>query len=835
MLKSSSRPRAILRFLILAILALSLIFPVYAQVEQSREEAEVILASAPLETNINPLPEGEAVITLIVNGVRFGDVETKIDIDDPFLPVSVLKQALVPYLSPAKVDKIFGLVLSKLEWAGIADLAAAGIMGTWDMESLVYTLKTPGEYSSLREIDFSPKTSLRENKWLSPASIAGVINFNTSATATINQSGIDLPLSMNTDGFLNAWGLIVEGSGAVSYTAPDFSWTFNTGKATYDFPSIRTRLQAGMITADGVLYQNRSELYGISFHTVDEFSRYSRNYSPSAAFTLQEASTVRIVINGNVIHTERLEKGNYRIYDLPFAYGLNNFILEVQQGKGADGTIIYKPVTRYVTLETGLLVGNQLEYGLSFGVGKFELDQFLATGFARYGLTSRLTAGINAQADRRSILGGAGMVFGSDIGGFIVNASALGAWDNRADPFAYACDLEYHLNYSTDESIPSFSLALNYTSQGFSPPQPVSTVSQPDAFLKASAAIGGSIAKRISYGISGSWTRTFDSSTTDGISAGLNLGIPLARNISANMNSMIAWTSGEAITPSLSFALSASDVGKPGRQVGFTQQGDGTNTVTINDQAPILGGLNYSIQGSNLAAATSNSSNLSLSTSYSTQLATFSGGVGIRYGGGATIPTGTLNFNMGTALSFADFTFALSKPIYDSFIIFAPERSAAGMAVAFSVNSSSKILSHGLNIAAPISSYRQAAATADFPDADADTVATQPQAAVSAKLKSGFLYRAGVQRLLNAIGTLVDAQGTGIPLVAGDIFDAEGAPLGQTFTDESGIFQLYGLSVGKYSIHWPENIGVSTITLAGTSDGIIDIGQMSAIPVSTTP
>ena len=813
----------------LFVLAAAIASPLYAQEATSETTTETTLANAPLEANINPLPAGEAPITLIVNGSRFGDLNAKIDLEDPFVQVSILRQALSPYLSEARIEYIFGIILSKLEWAGIADLAAAGVTGTWDMENLVYTVKTPGEYSSLRELDFASNTAtLRESVWLSPARISGAVNFTVAGTATVNASGTTLPVSLSADASFNLWGLILEGDGSVSYNAPDTTWNFNTAKAIYDFPSIRARLFAGMISAEGVLYQSRSELYGISLHTIDEFSRYSRNYSPSAAFTLQEASTVRVVINGNVIRTERLEKGNYRIYDLPFAYGLNDFQLEVEQGKGADGTIIYKPVTKYVTLETGLLVGRQLEYGASFGIGQSELDQFLATGYARYGLTSWATMGVNAQADRRSFLGGIGFVIGSDIGGFIINASALGAWDGRSDPFAFACDAEYHFNYPRDEAVPTVSFAVNYNSQGFLAPQTVSTMTFPAAFIKASAAIGGSLAKKISYGLSGSWTKEFDSAASETTNLGLNLGIPLSRNSSVSMSSGLTFTTGEIVQPTLSFVLSASDPKKPGRQANLSQQSDGTNTISINDQIPFLGGLSYNIQANNLSFDSENASYLSLSTSASSQLATFSGGAGIRYGGNLTSPTGIFNFNMSTALSFADFTFALSKPIYDSFVIFDPDKSTGNMAVAFSVNSGEKIVSHGLPVAAPLNSYRQALALMDFPEADADTVATQPQAALATKLRTGFLYRAGIQRLLNAMGTLVDGDNKGISLVAGDIFDESGTLLGQTFSDEAGIFQLYGLGPGKYSIHWPENIGVSDITLVDMGKGIIDVGEVRA-------
>jgi len=84
----------------------------------------------PLDHNIKPVPEGEALITLYINGVRYGDIECRIDTDNPFLSVPALKESLKDYLSPEQFELVFSVILSRLEWAGFDDLAAAKLIGS---------------------------------------------------------------------------------------------------------------------------------------------------------------------------------------------------------------------------------------------------------------------------------------------------------------------------------------------------------------------------------------------------------------------------------------------------------------------------------------------------------------------------------------------------------------------------------------------------------------------------------------------------------------------------------------------------------------------------------
>lgn len=434
------------------------------------------------------------------------------------------------------------------------------------------------------------------------------------------------------------------------------------------------------------------------------------------------------------------------------------------------------------------------------------------------------------QADRRSLLAGLGFVTGTDIGGFIFNADTLFAWDGRTIPFAFSSDLEYHYALPGKPYAPGFGFTLGYASEGFTAPQPISAIVSPDAFLNASASIGGAISKYISFGLSGQWNRTLTGTVADKGTLALNLGFSTSKNASFSLSSGVEAETGKAPVISLSLSLSASDPVKPGRQIVLTQPTNGGNTITYSDQLPLLGGVGYGIQASNLIGGVSDPSSISLSSGFSTPYFSLSGSGGISYGAMLASPTGAVNLNMATALSFAGGSFALSKPLYDSFIIFDPDKSTGGMAVAFAIDAGKKLISHGAPMASPLNSYQKARATMDFPEADADVSATLPQIAISSGYRTGFLYKAGLEKRFYVTGRLVDAAGAPMAYMAGDVKKSDGTYFDQTFTDEKGFFQIYGLSPGLYTILWPEDVGVTNLTLTDAPNGTLELGDIKAAP-----
>jgi len=154
------------------------------------------------------------------------------------------------------------------------------------------------------------------------------------------------------------------------------------------------------------------------------------------------------------------------------------------------------------------------------------------------------------------------------------------------------------------------------------------------------------------------------------------------------------------------------------------------------------------------------------------------------------------------------------------------------MAVAFAIDAGTKLISHGAPIASPFNSYQKARASMDFPDADADVSATMPQMAISSGYRTGFLYKAGLEKRFYVTGRLVDAAGAPLAYMAGDVQKSDGTYFDQTFTDETGFFQIYGLSPGQYTILWPENVGVSNLTLSDAPNGTLELGDVTAVPAT---
>ncbi len=115
----------------------------------------------------------------------------------------------------------------------------------------------------------------------------------------------------------------------------------------------------------------------------------------------------------------------------------------------------------------------------------------------------------------------------------------------------------------------------------------------------------------------------------------------------------------------------------------------------------------------------------------------------------------------------------------------------------------------------------------DFPEADADMIATIPSSVIRPTYRSGFRYSAGLQKTYFVSGRLLDAGGKPLGFVPGDIVDSKGEKRDVTFTDEDGTFQMYGLVPGEYVIEWPESVGKSKISVTDASGAYVDIGDIS--------
>jgi len=113
-----------------------------------------------------------------------------------------------------------------------------------------------------------------------------------------------------------------------------------------------------------------------------------------------------------------------------------------------------------------------------------------------------------------------------------------------------------------------------------------------------------------------------------------------------------------------------------------------------------------------------------------------------------------------------------------------------------------------------------------MPESPPDAAPSIQSVALRPGYRSGTIIAVSVQRSFPVRGRLLGADGKPSSGRIGDLHSAAGKALGvATFTDEDGVFELYGIAAGSYSIQWEGGTG-SAFTIADTELKEINIGNL---------
>lgn len=772
-------------------------------------------------------PDSMGVVSCAVNGMAIGDIEVGIYNNEPIMGVETLKGLIGDSLRPDIFDTIFNVLFRDLEWLSADEMAVAGIGWNWDMNNIMLSLKVPPSYAPVQDIDISPSYPMNIKPILKPSPVSGHIDFSAEADLDLASSGTTYPLEVTADAILNVFDWVASASGSVRYADKAFTASLSSSQVTRDLPGINGRLFLGRVATPGLSYQSQPELYGATLKS-EEIVKYRVKpgfYELYSEFTIETPSIVRIKLNNMTYRTISLSPGNYRLLDLPFTYGLNDFILEIEDDKG---NITSRRAV--IPREMNLLVEGLSEYSFSAGVGRADPTQPFGSGYYRYGFSPRMTAGLMGQVDMRSAMAGLSMIYAAPFGSITAYGSAVAAWDGRATPFTGAATLQYRFVMPGKEYVPSLGLSAEYITAGYAAPAPSDSYTGSDQILRVGAQLGGKLAKLTGFSLSGYWTRTVDGTASDAFNGTLSLNQNLGEGASLSFISNLSFSAGSS-TPDFSATLMLFVLprDKPGRSVSYIQALDGTNSVSFVDKADVLGGLDINLRGSNLMIGNPDGSSVGMSARKALDWADFSLSGDYYYGGSSADNRANLQATMSSTLAYAGGYFAITKQIDDSFVIFAPSKEMADQNVYFRLEGSSTIMTQKSRPKIlPLTSYKPTAAYMDLPEAPPDILARIQAALLVPTYKSGIVYASDVLRRYKASGRLLDSKGAPVGYIAGDIVDASATTIGSTFTDEEGFFEIYDLLPGSYRILWPDFIGTSDFELKETADGSLDLGTITA-------
>ncbi len=185
------------------------------------------------------------------------------------------------------------------------------------------------------DIDFVPEQVPNYKPILRPAPFSGFIQ-NESNLQVSSSSDSTLFFSTKLYSMIDIMGTHLFGSGYVSLSQTSSSYYFDSMYALWNDNARKLQISLGMISAPGTGFQSQPSLYAISFASVENQRYIVRQgfIDDKTEFTVHKLAKVTVEVNGRPIRQVLLAPGNYRILDLPFTTGLNEFILRIEETDG---------------------------------------------------------------------------------------------------------------------------------------------------------------------------------------------------------------------------------------------------------------------------------------------------------------------------------------------------------------------------------------------------------------------------------------------------------------------------------------------------------------------
>lgn len=232
------------------------------------------------------------------------------------------------------------------------------------------------------------------------------------------------PFRMSTDGALNMKGWVLEGSGNYIENNPQ-PWRRGNIRLVHDLPDRMIRTALGDLSYPVEGFQSFQPILGMTIARNFELQPY-RVSEPTGhiSFLLHSPSRVDIYVNNRKVRSLQLDSGPFDISDFPVINGSNDVKLVITD---AAGRVEVRTVD--IVSDTNLLAAGYHKFAYNIGVlsstasGDIRYDSHapVLSVFHRYGLTDSLTLGGNLQAYHEQQMAGFDAAIGGKWGVFRVD------------------------------------------------------------------------------------------------------------------------------------------------------------------------------------------------------------------------------------------------------------------------------------------------------------------------------------------------------------------------------------------------------------------------------
>lgn len=754
---------------------------------------------------------------ILVDGVNVGDFFLDLANDGSgFVDSRLVSKVLIPIAEEAMVVRLSAL--PEGERVSFEELRKAGLTVEFDRFRLVLRIGFPVEFRLARDL------SLRRARRRADIEYAEQADFSAFASA---RAGVDLVQSSDVDpnGFsglasvfdfgMNIGGIAAQGRLRYNERRTN-KWSRGDFRLTYDDTERLIRYEAGDLSVGRRPFQLAPRIAGISAFREFPINPYL-NIRPQSeqGFALDQPARVEVLLNGVPLRTFDLPAGRFNLRELPLIpSAANDLQLRITYATGETEILAYPAFYDIELLEPGL-------FDFAFNVGMPFVDDdrgrvyddgdYNVIGFARIGLSQVLTVGVNWEGNKSFNTVGTEVIWASPIGSFQINASV-----NANDPSLNSGRLSarYAWRGSDTERGRAIDAQITLTGRDYQTLNQVfgGNLTKLTANIRAGQVIGSRTRAQVFASYED--LRGFGQTTVAGatISQGYNWG-------TVAIGGEYRWTQmGNDATIRASFTI---PLGRRGTISGNYVSERNAATIDFNRPPAIgVGSLGYS-------AAIERRDGFDRQRAQVTYLGNrFEGALIQNRQSGSGRDDVRAGFTFGSAISMADGTFALSRPITNSFAIFAVDAGAADYRIAVEPRTgfgstetrfTAKSGTLGPAVVPNLPAYFDRTIEVVAPDAPVGTSVGSQVFSIKPGFLSGFRLKVGGANNVTFLGVLVDSLGNPAGLVSGKARLVNGDGSEETvafFTNGSGRFLLEGLrEASNYSLIIDGSDGTASATV----------------------
>lgn len=391
-------------------------------------------------------------VSLVVNGKFLGTISVAVDAKgDGEIDAARLIDLLRPIVDATLLSAITARIAGKAK-VDFSDVDTGAFSIAFDSLALVVTGTLAADASLPRHLRLSAEQATPiPSTFDQPSGFVAGLNIGLGQRYKFQEGGFER-LRANLDLIANVGGF--EGVTLTSGAIYDGQrWQRQETRLTHDLFDQGIRATAGEFTPSSTSFQGSGGILGVGVERAYSTIRPFQNTRPTGRqeFTLQRDSSVDVFVNQVRVQTVQLQAGRYNISNFPFAAGPNQVQLVVEDIGGRQEIVNFDAFNT-----TSLLTSGVSEFGGAVGIKQKGILSYgfspAATGYLYRGISDTLTLGINGQASSSQVQFGAVATVGTQIGLFQLEGSTSNKFGKSGVDLALSLDYrgEFSLRSKAD-------------------------------------------------------------------------------------------------------------------------------------------------------------------------------------------------------------------------------------------------------------------------------------------------------------------------------------------------------------------------------------------------